>query len=239
MPWHYVNSLIFFIIGLAAPSQSAAECSSEPNSRYQTFRAEKKWPLHPELIIRVSASFQEGSSITSPESEMGFYDLYVELVSLRTKKSVAEFCDEGALASDAMALVNISIDTAPYILSKSTHAFGVRTSYRNNSGSNPASTYSITLFGVTTKKIRRLLETMEMGGSFNEISYIDDCQRAFMERQSSIALGETNHRGLVDLIVLQHQSEGKDVRSGKDCVETTTSKKLQKRILVFDGVQYK
>lgn len=231
--------MVFVLASLTASLPSNAKCSRWADSSYPTYTAEKTWPLHPELTIRATASFQDGSSYTSPPSEMGLYDLYVELLDGPDGKRIAGFCEPGALASDSIGLSAISIDTARYVLSKKMHAFGVRASYGHRSNSNPADVGSTTLFGVSDRKISRLIKTMGTDQYFSEISLMEECQGTFTQRRVLIAVSEFEHYGLADLTVSTIESEGSFKQSGDDCTEVPTDRKVSKKTLVFDGKEYK
>lgn len=223
---------------MALPLSSYASCDSNVGNEYPSFKAVKKWPLHPEITIQVTASFKPGSSYSQPEDEMGLYDIYIELLNTKSGKKIAHFCDEGALSSDSIKLNHILIDTAPYILSKNTHAFGVRASYSDNSRSNPAGTGTITLFGFTNGKISRLLKTTDAGGHFNEIDINTECGGSFSEWHITISISNVQHNGLSDLLISTVKNQGELTRTANDCIEKSSGESISKSTLTFNGNEY-
>ncbi|MES2207780.1 MAG: hypothetical protein V4525_13435 [Pseudomonadota bacterium] len=230
--------LLAVSILVAIPLLSHAQCDSNALTESPAFKATKKWPLHPEITINATVTFQEGSSYSSPEDKMGLYDIYLELSNTKDGKKIAKLCQKGALSSDAISLNSISIDTAPYVLSKTMRAFGVRASYANNSRSNPASVGTITLFGLSAGKIRPLLKTTDTGGHFNEISLNEECQGTYSESNLTIAISANQHNGLSDLLLTKVENEGELIKTPKDCVEQSSNRKITKSTLTFNGFEY-
>jgi hypothetical protein len=225
-------------IFMAIPILSHAQCTSNAINEHSAFKATKKWPLHPEITINASATFQEGSSYSSPEDGMGLYDIRIELSNTKDGKKITTFCQNGALTSDSVSLKNISIDTAPYVLSKTMHAFGVRANYANNSRSNPANVETITLFGFSAGKIRHLMKTTDTSGHFNEISMNAECQGTYSESNLTISISTNQRNGLSDLVLSNVENEGKLTKTPNDCVEKSTNRKVTKSTLTFNGVEY-
>ncbi len=230
--------LFSLFIFMAIPTLGHAQCNGNALNERSTFKTTKKWPLHPEIKIEAAATFQEGSSYSSPENDMGLYDLYIKLSNAKNGKLIAKLCQKGALSSDAMSLKNISIDTAPYILSETMHAFGVRASYGNNSGSNPASTGTITLFGISAGKMRQLLKTTDTGGYFSELSPNEECQGTYSESNLTIGISSNQHNGLSDLLLTKVEKEGKLMKTPSDCVKKSSYKKVTNSTLTFSGIEY-
>ena len=223
---------------VATPSLSHAQCNGNALDKHSTFKATKNWPLHPEITINTTVSLQEGSSYASPEDGMGLYDIYLELSNTKDGKRIAKWCQKGALLSDALRLNSIAIDTAPYVLSKTMHAFGVRASYANNSRSNPAHIGTVTLFALSAGKVRQLLKTTDTGGHFNEISLNEECRGTYSESNLTISASTNQHNGLSDLLLTKVENEGELVKAPKDCIEKSSNRKVTKSTLTFNGREY-
>lgn len=221
---------------LVTPCHAACEYSEKLEQ--PIYEAKKRWPMHPETTIHASAIFHQGSDFSlPPEHGMGLFDLFVEIDNSRTKKS-SSFCQSSALSSDAITLHGISIDTAPYILSSSTHAFGVRATYSNNSRSNPASIETINLFGVKEGNARQVIGTLYMHGRFHEISLIEDCKGSFNETNRTISISKKMHNGLADLNIIETNSEGIIYPKGTECAEKYSKKNINRYTLYFNGKEY-
>ena len=234
----YFFKLFSLFMFVAIPTLAHAQCNGNGLNERSTFKATKIWPLHPKIKIEATATFQEGSSYSSPVDDTGLYDLYIKLSNSKTGKMIAELCQKGALESDAISLKSISIDTAPYILSETMHAFGVRASYENNSRTNFGSNITITLFGVSAGKLRQLLGTRVTGGRGYEVSLNEECQGTFSDSNSTIGISPNQHNGLSDLLLTEVTNEGEFVQTSSDCVEKSSNRKVTNFILRFSGIEY-
>lgn len=231
---HFTGNTFVLIALAILPASAWAHCEFSAPNNEQVFEAAKKWPLHPEITINAKAVLKGG---VMSEYDENLYNLELELTDTESGKRIDSLCQEGALSSNAIALNGISIDTAPYVLSENTQAFGVRASYANNAIQNPADVGTITLFGFSQGRVQQLLKTTDSFNHFNE--YLEGkCEGTFGENKLTIAVSRTSHNGLADLLLTKVENRGVLLQTETDCAEKSKSRNTVKSTFIFNGTEY-
>lgn len=205
------------------------------SSDRQSFSDCKVLPSDPGKTIVVLARFQEGSSFTSPASDMGLYDLDILLVQTRNGEVLSRLFQKGALSSDAIELDKITIDTARYDLAHNVRAFGIRTHFHHPSHYNPYESESLKLYTASGKGIRLVLDTLQTVDSGGERG---ECEGRYSDMRRTLAIGKTASHGYADLVITTKTIASETKMIGDECVENKASPEVSQETLEYDGNIY-
>jgi len=164
------------------------------------------------------------------------FDAYVVIVNSQTGKILAQYIEENAWTSDAVAITGIIVDTGLFQLNSDTRAFGVRVSYANSSQPNPFNQTDLYLFIHKNNKLQKVLDkfiTNQFGGEWDT-----RCAGEFDDMNSVIDIAKTGNRGMNNLVVKSTSVHTKNVAVKEDCLEKKTTTH-QTKVLKFNGLEYK
>lgn len=197
------------------------------------------------VVFKVQPHDPNETIVIIPEIE-GDYDehhfelnSYIVLVNNTTKKITHKYYESSKTSgwdSDAILLSKISIDTAPYMVTKEIRAFGIRVFHYGMSKPNPYSNKTITLFvksGNTLKKVLRHYDVMDYGGEWDT-----QCAGESTEVKNTLIMSKEMTNDYFDIIVKSKITKGKTyVNEDGECDEEnkTTSKTT---VLKFNGEKY-
>jgi len=138
--------------------------------------------------------------------------------------------------SDAVRLVEIAIDTAPYHVTSESRAFGIKVRYLGSSQPNPYENETISLFIQKNESLERILKNVtirEYGGEWDT-----DCAGEFVEQNSIIIMSENTTNGYYDIQIKTTTSKSiAFLNQANECDEKETISK-QNEVLKYDDVQY-
>ncbi|MFC0779847.1 hypothetical protein [Flavobacterium sp. HJSW_4] len=163
-------------------------------------------------------------------------DAYILVIDNTTGKIINKFIEPSAWTSDAIMLNNISIDTGLYRLNETTRAFGVRTSFSNNSRLNPYSEMNLSLYITTNNSLKQVLKNYTLQQSGGE--WDSDCAGEFDSSTSSIDIDKLQNKNFNNLIVKTKVVKTKNMFKNEDCIAKETTKKLISK-LIYNGKEYK
>jgi hypothetical protein len=195
----------------------------------------KVWSGDPSKTIVALAHFQPGSSFTSPESNMGLYDLDTLIVNTMTGEIISRLFQKGALSSDAIVLDKISIDSARYSLAPNVRAFGIRIHHKHPIRGYPHEFEELNLYVANGKKIRLVLDalaTLDSGGEVGE------CEGNLSDVRRTLAMGKSTNHGYADVIVTTKTIDSESKLINGDCKEVAQKPVFTQDILQFDGERY-
>lgn len=218
---HLLVLLLFACFGLNAqalePGDDAGSLACR-NGAFDgaEFSACKALPSHPGWTVY--------AEVTSAEEYA--YDLEVTVVDTARDKVVAHLLAPGAITDDAFRLSGISIDTARWTVEKGSLVFGVSTRrhvYSAVVGGDLTALYLLRLSGGNLDIILDGITTDSI------ISGDDECTTS---TSRTLAVGNTRHHGLADLV-------GAEVRD-EDAQEHCAGNPSRRRrfTLQFDGKRY-
>ncbi len=139
--------------------------------------------------------------------------------------------------SDAIQLREISIDTAPYNLTETVRAFGVKVRYVGSSQVNPYENERISLFVKSDDSLKKLLYNFDV---MNNSGALDtDCVGEFKDVKNTLIISEEKTHKHFDILVKSKITKNKsyvDENGDCDSQEQITSEEI---ILKFNGEEYK
>lgn len=192
----------------------------------------KIWPADPRKTLVALAHYQTNSSMSSPASHDGLYDLDVVIVETASGEILQRILQKGALDSDALYLKSITIDTGRYLLAPTVRAFGVRAMR-----GNPHADYeTLSLYVARNNELTSVMQNLVTYKLFGEPQGPGGCARS-SETKRKLAMAKTSHHGLADVLVLETGLE-QDQTVVKDGCEIDEHKSDQHYELHFDGASY-
>jgi len=177
--------------------------------------------------------------IVEKEFDYFILDSYILIVENTTGKILSKYFESHTTnnwTSDAIKIESIKIDTAPYILNKSTRAFGIRVSYSGPSRVNPYSKETLTLFIEQEEKIIPVLNRYSVAVCNGEWDGV--CVGSFKDQEKIVIISKVKNNGFANILVKNKITETTNVTEGDDCIEKEKIKTV-KEILKFDGKVYK
>lgn len=199
----------------------------------------KPWPAFPGRSIVVLP-------MPRPSSEPGVteYDLEVLVIQRpdngNTERDIvmSRLFEAQALTGDAIAIEDIRIDTARYVLAADTRAFGLRVRYRGSSRANPYATETLQLYAAQGAKLRKVLGEIELDMDRGE--WDTSCAGRFEQVRGTLSVARSANQGLADLLVQRTRTESRaEPQEGGDCAEKASPATLRSYTLRFDGESYR
>lgn len=163
-------------------------------------------------------------------------DVYIVVAATKTGKILQKYYEQSFWESDAIALEDISIDTAPYRLHNHTRAFGIVSHYGANSMPNPFSQETLSLFIPTKKSIIKVLDKLVRKQYRGEND--TRCTGRFENETSTITVSASQTNGYADLIVKRKIIYSETTPRGEDCDEKVVKRVNKKTILKFRNGAY-
>ncbi|WP_158975708.1 hypothetical protein [Cellulophaga sp. L1A9] len=196
------------------------------------------------IVAKVKPDNSEETIVVIPEivqEDEDYFELnsHILIIETNTGKIKSRYF-EGSLTnewySDAVRLAEIKIDTAPYLLSEDTRAFGIRVYYYNNSHPNPYSHETISLYfdeNNTLKQVLKNFEMMSYGGEVNS-----ECEADLSGVEKVLILKETKTNGYFDILVKSTvKTTTRKEASNGDCIEEKKITNLD-QVLKFKNGKY-
>lgn len=179
----------------------------------------------PEIVVEEEDYFELNSHILIIDSETG-----------NIKYSYFESSKTNNWTSDAIQLVEISIDTAPYKISEQERSFGVKVRYLGSSRPNPYESETISLFmkaGTTLKKVLNNYEILYFGGEWDT-----NCAGEFMKEKKILIISKNKTNGYFNILVKNTITNSKAfLNEQNECDEKKTIVK-ENTVLKYNDDQY-
>lgn len=221
--------------GLADKVSSELHYPDSASAEGRFFSDCKIWPIDSSQTIVVLAHFQKGSSFTSPESNMGLYDLDILLVKTKSARVVSRLFQKGALSSDSVGLDRIAIDTARYNLAPNVRAFGIRVHYAHPKRYYPHEFEDLNLYVINGEEISLVLDKL---GTIDSGGEVGECDGFFSDTRRTLAIGKTTSHGYADLVVTTKTIDSETKILNGECVEVKQQPSVTQDTLQFDGKAY-
>lgn len=197
------------------------------------YRADCKiWPADPSKTIVALARYQANSSMSSPPSDDGLYDLDVVVAQTTSGDILQRIFQKGALVSDALYLKTITIDTGRYDLAPDVRAFGVRAMR----GNPHADFETLNLYVARNDELRPLLQNLVTLKLFGEPQGLGGCSHS-SETKRTLTMAKTKQHGFADLLVLETGIEQEQTVVHDGC-QIDENKSAHHYELRFDGTSY-
>jgi hypothetical protein len=195
----------------------------------------KRWPEDPTRFIVAIASQDHSALDSSANNDAGFYDLTVLLLKNTSDQVVARLVQKRAFSFDAIQLIAIAIDSAPYELASGQRAFGVRAHFANSSSVSSSEHEQLNLYLVQGAELRQILGNLLTAQKLYE--KVDDCQETLADRSWRLIVAPHSTLGKADLILKEKVVIDKSSLQKGHCVskKNVVSKSTTLR---FDGQNY-
>ncbi len=229
----WISAVTLGILFLA--SQAHADCVKPEFEGEYGFTACKEWPAYPGLIITAKSQWEPGSTYgeTGPD---GTYDLDLAILEAGTANPLASWHRDTAFESDAIALQELTIDTARYRLTPELRAFGVRADFKGSSRVNPVAEHQLSLYvkeGQTLRPVLDRLVVYEFGGEWD-----GNCAGERYELSRTVEIAKTTSHGFADLTIKTQRSGITGVGEGDACEDKVSEAKPVLTTLRYDGKAY-
>ena len=169
--------------------------------------------------------------------ELNSHILIIDSKTGKIKSKYFESSKTNEWYSDAIQLVEISIDTAPYIITNKNRAFGIKVRYVGSSHANPYEKVTLSLFYEEKESIKQVLKNFTIK-QFNG-EWDTDCEGEFMKQNKIFIISKNKTNGYFDIMIKNTISNSKaflNEQNECDEKETTSTKKI---ILRYNGTIYK
>ncbi|MFD2562909.1 PA3715 family protein [Aquimarina rubra] len=198
------------------------------------FVAHKKLPnIEKESIVVIAETATEEDDYFRFNSHV----LVVESATGQILNTFFESYETNGWQSDALFIDTIAIDTAPYNVTETDRAFGIRIYSRTLSQPNPYSLESISLFVKSENTLRNILKNYEVkvyGGEWDTI-----CYGEFTDVKKTLIISKEKSNDYFDIVVKSNITETKnDEDENGECI-SKEKRTTSKTVLKFNGKEYK
>jgi len=163
------------------------------------------------------------------------FDAYVLVVNNKSGAIIQQFYKPNAWISDAIALSELTIDTAPYQLNSDIRAFGIRVKYEGSGKVNPYSQTVLSLFIPEGKNLICVLENYPVSTFHGEWSM--DCEGEWNETESIVIIDKQKTNGFYNLLIKETITHRVNTLVNDDCEESEDIKTQYKK-LTFNQTEY-
>jgi len=178
--------------------------------------------------------------IAIEEDDMFELNSHIVLVNTTTKKITHNYFESyktNDWLSDAVAIEEISIDTAPYLVSEDSRAFGIRMYRYNRSQPNPYSNKTISLFVKSENSLTKILKNYDVmvnGGEWDT-----NCDGEFRDIKNTLIMTNKKTNGYFDILVKSIVIEIKNKEDEIGECQTTKDSSTDIKTLKYNGSIYK
>lgn len=175
--------------------------------------------------------------IPSKEEETEDYftlKTWIVLINNKTSKIIAKKMME--IQSDAIRFVEFRIDTAPYMLTKTKRAFGIRMIYEGSSRPNPYNVEEISLFIEEKGQLIEVLKNYEIDSYQGE--WDTNCEGEFVGTSKVLIISTKATNGYFDITVNHSISTDTNYLDENGDCQTKTAKSTKKTTLKYQNKTY-
>lgn len=216
-------------------SQVLKQLKLKPSNIHEKLYREKKLPNKPSQTLMVIPKYRTNE--TDEEGHLFLeLDAYIIIADSSTGKILYKFVEENAWSSDAMVLMDISIDTGLYQLNEKDRAFGIRVSYRGSSNPNPYSYIDLSLFVIQNNVMKRILSNYQIDRSSGE--WDTKCAGEHKDIFGTIDMDQNKTNGFKNLRIRNSITQTKSFETNDGCDEKVTTTNTTK-YLKYNGKEYK
>ena len=148
------------------------------------------------------------------------------------------FQPEALDEDSATAIQDIRIDTARYVLSADTRAFGLRVRYRSTAPGSSVASESIRLYVHHGSKLRQVLQEVEL--DHDSGGWDSTCTGRLEKLRTMLSVGKSSSNGYADLqlarTLVQSQAQ---LQEDQGCAEKTLPARFNTVTLRYDGERYR
>lgn len=163
-------------------------------------------------------------------------DAVIVVVNNQTGKIIQKYKEGNLIFSDAVFISSFTIDTAPYLLTKTIRAFGIRAQFYGHSSANPYSEVQLSLFVQEGNSLRQVLKETVVESSSGE--WNTDCNGRSHDMKSIILFETETSKSYFNLVIKERSSVTLNEKIKGKCEEKITDKQEKKKVLYYDGEAY-
>ncbi|MCF6351925.1 MAG: hypothetical protein L3J06_02840, partial [Cyclobacteriaceae bacterium] len=196
--------------------------------------------VHKELPNNLNETIMVIPEIVDEGEQYFELNSYILIVNSVTGKITHQFFESSKTnnwVSDAVKLVEITIDTAPYKVTDNNRAFGIRVRYVGSSQANPYENETISLFIKSKNALKNILKNYDVMVSSGE--WNTNCAGEFMDENKVLIISKNKTNNHYDILVKNKIIETisyEDVNGDCDYNKEITTIKT---VLNFNGKKYK
>ena len=161
------------------------------------------------------------------------YDSYIVLFNNKSGQVISKYIQPGAWISDAVKLVQIDIDTAPYKIKPGKRAFGIRVLYSGSSRVFPYSAEFLSLYVPDGDTLVKVWDDFEVSSFTGEWGM--DCRGRYTTEKKVLVVSGNSTNGYYDLIIKNTITNITERAKGEDCDEETEEKRASQTLRFRDG----
>lgn len=171
------------------------------------------------------------------QEEEGLYTVnaLIVVVNNQTGKIMQRF-DNNPFFSDAIHVSGFTIDTAPYMLTRDIRAFGIRVSYKNDSGPNPYRETNLSLFIQEGNSLRRVLNNVNVTSFSGE--WDTQCAGEFHSGNSLVSFETETTNGYFNLVIRDRSFTTVQEPAKGACKERILEEHEKKSVFYYNGKTY-
>jgi hypothetical protein len=139
--------------------------------------------------------------------------------------------------ADALKVSEIELDSTRYRLAPQLRSFGLRIERRSTSLLKPASSETLSIYGLQGNKLELLLDGLQT--KLERGQWDMSCRGQFEKQQSQLSVSATAaSKGMADLIVRRSDWRAANELQGEECVELSEPARYREFTLRYDGSRY-
>lgn len=200
----------------------------------------KPWPAFPGRIVIVLPMPRPASDLAATK----VYDLEVLLVQRpdngNTERDtlVSRLFQAEAMDEDGVAIQEIKVDTARYVLASDARAFGLRVRYRGTTHADAFASETLRLYVAQGSKLREVLQEIELDSDSGE--WNADCSGRFRQLRTMLSTRPNRNGAFADLVLSRTRTQSRaQVQDDGSCAEKALSPQYSTVVLRYDGERFK
>ncbi|WP_219218566.1 hypothetical protein [Variovorax boronicumulans] len=200
----------------------------------------KAWPAFPGRIVIVLPMPRPTSDPTATK----VYDLEVLLVQRpdngNTERDtlVSRLFQAEAMDEDGVAIQEIKVDTARYVLAADARAFGLRVRYRGTTRADAFASETLRLYVSQGGKLREVLQEIELDSDSGE--WNADCTGRFRQLRTLLSTRPNRNSPFADLVLTRTRTQSRgQLQDDGSCAEKALPPQYSTVVLRYDGERFK
>ncbi|MDY8135653.1 hypothetical protein [Aquimarina sp. 2201CG5-10] len=230
----FILSLNSFAQKVSHINEILAQLSIEESKCKTDLMISKTVPDNPEeTIVVIPEIVNEGERFF----DLNSYILIVDSATGEIKHKYFESSTTNKWNSDAVRLAGISIDTAPYNITKTDRAFGIRVRYVGSSHANPFEQETITMYIKKEDSLKQVLKNYPISQYNGE--WDTNCAGKFSEQNKTLIVTENLTNGYYNILVKNSISKATSfIDKNNQCEEEEVLSK-ENQTLKYENGYYK
>ncbi|WP_020532576.1 hypothetical protein [Flexithrix dorotheae] len=201
-----------------------------------SLQAFKILPNRPHEAVVVIPEIVEGSE----EEHYFSLNTHIAYVNIENKQVLFHYFESAKTngwTSDAIVLQEIVIDTAPFTITESKRAFGVKTHFVGSSRVNPYESEQLSLFIVANNNVQKVLHNFEVKKGSGEIN--GACDETYLLEEKTLIISKEKTNAYFDIVVNNKTTNSILFKNENDDCDEKEDISTKTSVLKLDGAMYK